>query len=153
MKTLLPSAILLGLMTCAVFAQSAPTAIGLEDPIGSRKWLMRNNGAAAGLGGAIMKGEVPFSPAVAEAVFRSMNSVAYGFGHYFPEGSQTGDTTASPAIWERPDEFRAALAKFEADTRAGIDAKPQDVAAFGPLFQQAASNCNSCHEQFRLSRQ
>lgn len=151
MKKLLLPAVVFGLLACAgaVFAQSADKAIGLDNPVEARKWLMKSNGAAAGLGGAIMKGEVPFNPAVAQMVFRNMNNVAYGFGHYFPEGSQEG-SRAAPAIWERPEEFRAALAKFEADTRAGIDANPQDVAAFGPLFQQAASNCQSCHATFRL---
>ena len=112
--------------------------------------LMDANGAAAGAGAAMMKGEVPFNAAVAKSVFLTMHAVAYSYGDYFPEGSDTGDTKASPKIWEDAAGFAAALAKFQQDTDAALAADVADLEAFKAAFGQVAGNCKSCHDAFRL---
>ena len=98
----------------------------------------------------MIKGELPFSPAVAMAVFRNMHAVGYTFGDYFPEGSQTGETRASPRIWEDMAGFQAAVAKFRTDAEAAIAAEPQDLQSFQAAFGTVAQNCQSCHETYRL---
>ena len=129
----------------------AVSAWAVEDPILTRKKLMDANGAAAGAASAMVKEEIPFHPGVAKAALQAFNSVAYSYGDYFPEGSDTGDTKASPKIWEDPEGFAAALAKFQADSDAALAADPQDLEAFKAAFGQVAANCQSCHEAFRLS--
>jgi cytochrome c556 len=99
----------------------------------------------------MLKAEVPFHPAVARAALMTMNAVAYSYGDYFPEGSQEGDTKASPKIWEDSAGFAAALAKFQQDTDAALQADPQDLDAFKAAFGAVAQNCQSCHESFRIS--
>jgi len=128
----------------------AVSAYATEDPIFTRQELMKANGAAAGAGAAMLKGEVPFHPAVARSSLMTMNAVSYSYGDYFPPESNSGDTKASPKIWEDAAGFAAALQKFQQDTDAALKADPQDLEAFKTAFGQAASNCNSCHETFRL---
>jgi cytochrome c556 len=128
----------------------AAGAYAVEDPIFTRKSLMDANGAAAGAASAMVKEEVPFHPGVAKSVFQTMHAVAYSYGDYFPEGSSTGDTKASPKIWEDPDGFAAALLKFQQDTDAAIAAEPQDLEAFKAAFGQVAGNCKACHDAYRL---
>jgi cytochrome c556 len=124
------------------------------DPVEARQSIMANNGAAAKLGGQMAKGEVAFEAAAAQLALRTMNSTALAFGHYFPEGSETGgDTEAAPAIWERPDEFRAALAKFQADTAEAVTAEPATLEAFQQSFGTVTENCRACHEDFRIEKQ
>ncbi|UIJ73381.1 cytochrome c [Aurantimonas sp. HBX-1] len=123
------------------------------DPIEARQAIMSNNGAAAKLGGQMVKGETPFDPAAAGVALRTMQSGSLGFGYYFPEGSDTGgDTEAAPAIWEKPEEFRSALAKFQNDAAAAIEAKPEDLEAFKQAFSAVTANCKSCHDEFRLEK-
>jgi cytochrome c556 len=132
-------------------ALMAAAAFATEDPIKTRQWLMDANGAAAGAGGAMLKGEVPFSEAVAKSVFQTMHAVSYSFGDYFPPGSDKGKTKASPKIWEDMAGFTAALQKFQQDTDAAIAAKPADLDSFKTAFGQVASNCKACHDKYRLS--
>jgi cytochrome c556 len=141
--------LIVGLAALSVAAVTAG-AYAIEDPIKTRKWLMDANGAAAGAGGGMLKGEIPFSEAIAKSVFQTMHAVAYSYGDYFPAGSDTGDTKASPKIWEDAAGFGAALAKFQQDTDAAIAAKPADLEAFKVAFGQVAGNCKACHDAFRL---
>lgn len=132
-------------------AATSVSAFATEDPIFTRKKLMDANGAAAGASAAMLKGETPFSAAVAKSALQTMNAVAYAYGDYFPAGSDSGDTKASPKIWEDAEGFAAALKKFEADTDAAVAAKPEDLESFKAAFGQVAANCKSCHESFKLS--
>ncbi|MEF2550506.1 cytochrome c [Aurantimonas sp. A2-1-M11] len=123
------------------------------EPIETRQDLMEENGDSAKAGGAILKGEAPFETAKATAIFSEMHDVAMKFGDYFPEDSKTGnDTEAAPAIWEKPDEFQAALVKFQEDTKAAMDAAPQDIEAFKQTFGMVTQNCKGCHEDFRIDK-
>ena len=138
-------ALALGVITASA------SAIATEDPIQTRQKLMEANGGAAGLGGAMLKQEAPFSPAAANSVFRTMSAVGYSFGDYFPEGSETGgETRASPKIWEDRAGFEAALAKFRQDADAALAAKPETLEAFQAAFGTVAQNCQTCHEVYRL---
>lgn len=128
----------------------AVSAYALEDdPIKTRKIIMKSTGGAAGAGAAILKGDIPFNPAVAASVFLTLNSAAYTYGDYFPAGSDAG-SKADPKIWEDPDSWNAALAKFQQDTDAVLTSMPTDGDAFKAAFGQVAANCKSCHETFRL---
>lgn len=139
----------LALAGAAVLAVPA-TAQNL-DAIKARQQLMKENGDATKAGGAILKGEAEFSAEKAAEIFSQMHEVAVKFGDYFPEDSKTGgDTEAAPAIWEQPEEFEAALVKYQEDTQAAIDAAPQDIDAFKQQFGMVAQNCKGCHEDFRI---
>lgn len=141
------------IMAAAVLLGSAGVGHSADDPIAVRKAIMKNVGAATGAGGAMAKGEAEFNAVTAALVLRTMNTAALGFGELFPEGSETGgESTASPKIWEDRAGFNAALAKFAADTAAGIAAKPADLDAFRAAFGAAASNCGACHKAYRVKK-
>lgn len=123
------------------------------DPIATRKALMKQNGKDIGAAMKMIKGEEPYDAAKALAIFTSMNSVAMKFGNHFPATSKTGgDTEASPAIWEKPADFKAAVTKFQTDTKAAMAAKPATLDAFKAAFGPVAGNCKSCHESFRIKK-
>jgi cytochrome c556 len=131
-------------------AVAAVGASATEDPIFTRQTLMESNGGAAGAAVAMIKEEVPFHPAVARASLMTLKAVAFSYGDYFPPESNTGDTKASPKIWEDAAGWAAALEKYQTDADAALKADPQDLEAFKAAFGQVAANCNSCHETFRL---
>jgi cytochrome c556 len=139
-----------GLAALSVAALAAG-AYAIEDPLYTRQSLMDANGAAAGAGGAMLKGEAPFNAAVAKSVFQTMHAVAYSYGDYFPAGSDKGKTKASPKIWEDAAGFAAALEKFQKDTDAALAAKPADLESFKTAFGQVTGNCKDCHDKFKLA--
>ncbi len=142
----------IGLTLMATLA--AVPAIGADDPIAARKSMMQNVGAAAGAGGAMLKGEAEFNAVTAELILRTMHTAALGFGELFPEGSETGEkTTAAPSVWEDRAGFDAAVLKFQSDTAVGIAMKPADIEAFKMAFGAATANCGTCHKDYRIKKE
>ncbi|RIY01923.1 cytochrome c [Aureimonas flava] len=138
------------LAVAALLAPLLPATAQNTDVIAERQQLMKNNARAARSANALIKGDEPFEAAKATEILQTLNADAKTFGTLFPEDSKTGGKTeAAPAIWEKPAEFEAANAKFVADTQAALDAAPADVEAFKTAFASVASNCQSCHQQFR----
>lgn len=135
----------------AVAAAVAVPALAQSGPIEARQALMKTNGRDAKAGGDMLKGTSPYDAARAKAIFASMNDVANKYGALFPANSKTGNKTeAAPAIWEKPAEFKAAVAKFQADTALAMKADLSTQAAFGAQFGKVTANCKSCHESFRV---
>lgn len=135
-----------------LFSAAAVTAA--DDPIAVRQALMQANAASAGAASAMLKGEMDYNPVAAKAAIATFHSTAEAVGDFFPEGSDTGETKAAPAIWENPDAFQETLAKFKADAAAAVEASGRDGPAELEAFRQAVmpvlSNCSGCHEDFRI---
>lgn len=142
------------LAACAAAPFAAvPAGAQNVDVIKERQALMKKIGGAAKAGGQMLKGDVAYDPAKGAEIFETMNTSIKAFATKFPEDSKTGgDTEASPAIWEKPDEFKAKIAKFESDTGAALAAKPQTVEDFKVAFGTVTQNCKSCHQAFRVDK-
>lgn len=136
-----------GLGFAALPAQAA------DDPIAVRQALMASMGAAAGLAGGMMKGEITYSPAAGKSAIATARAVSVSFGDFFPAGSDQGTTGAAPSIWEDADGFAAELAKFTAATAKAAEASgkdgPVDVEAFKAAMGPVFGTCKSCHETYR----
>lgn len=139
-------------VSCALGFTLAP-AQEVEDPIGTRQALMKATGAAAKVGGGMAKGELAFDPVVASLVLATFNASSRAVGHYFPDGSETGqETEASPKIWEDRAGFEQKLAGFQQAAAAASTANPQDLEGFKTAFGDVAKNCKACHETFRVEK-
>lgn len=140
----------------AALCLTGMAAMAADDPIAIRKHIMDSVGAAAGLSGGMMKGEIPYSPAAGKSAIATMVAASAAYGSFFPEGTDKGDTTASPKIWEDAAGFQKALDKFAADAGAAMAASGKDgpadldafKAAMGPVFD----NCKACHEAYRVKK-
>lgn len=125
-----------------------------DDPIATRQAIMSSVGAAAGLGGGMMKGGIDYTPAAGKAAIAAMRAASVSFGDYFPEGSESGDTEAAPAIWSDRAGFDAEIAKFVAASEKAMAASgrpgPADLDAFKAVFGPVLGSCKSCHEGFRV---
>ncbi len=139
-------AIVLGAIFAVGFAATAVQA----DPTVHRQAVMKNTGAATGVGAKMMKGEMDFDLVTAQNVIRVMNQTALGMGYMFPVGSETGnETEAAAAIWSDSDGFNSAVAKFIQDTSVPVT----DEASFKAAFGGATQNCGTCHESYRIKTQ
>ena len=153
MKKILITISALALSATGVFAAAHLTG---NPAVDARKALMQANGAAAGVAGAMMKGEMDYNAAVAKSAIATMRSVAYSLGSHFPADSNGVEgSKAGPKIWEDMGGFEATIAKFKADTDAAAAASGKDgpadldafKAAIGPVF----GNCKGCHETYRIN--
>lgn len=117
-----------------------------------RHEVMEATGAHMGATKAIVKGEVdrPARDILAHAT--ALNETAHIFGELFPEGSgpDAGKTDASPAVWEKPDEFQAANTAFlEATAKLMEAAKRNDMDASKAAFGEVGKSCGGCHKVFK----
>ena len=101
---------------------TAAAAQSCQDVIDKRQALMKKSAAVGKDGSAMIKGDTPFDLAKAQAILATFAEDAAALPSLFPDCSKTGEnTTAAPAIWDRPDDFKAAIAKFAADVKAAQD--------------------------------
>lgn len=143
------------LFTAAGIAAIPAISIAADDPVAARKAVMQSVGAAAGLGGGMMKGEIGYTPAAGKAAIATLNAAAHTYGDLFPEGSDlAADTTAAPAIWDNRAGFNDELAKFASAAAAAMTAAgkegPADLDAFKAAIGPVFASCKSCHEGFRV---
>lgn len=125
----------------------------LADPIAERKAQMKARGALMGELAPIAKGEQPFDAAKVMAALEAMSKNAEtDVQALWPAGSDSGDQTSSPKIWEDTASFQAAVDKYHSDVDAAVAAQPTTIDAFQPLFGAIASNCGACHQNFRVKK-
>ena len=147
---ILRNAAIIGALSVLTFAGAS--AIAAEDPIATRQAIMSSVGAAAGLGGGMMKGDVAYSPAAGKSAIATMRAASLTFGDFFPEGSDDGDTTASPKIWEDMAGFQEKLESLQTDTAMAAMDVPQAQAAVQELVGMLGKSCKGCHEEYRIKK-
>ncbi|MCL6706401.1 cytochrome c [Pseudomonas sp. R2.Fl] len=128
-------------------------AIAADEPQVVRQEMMKRVGGAMGAIGAIAKGEKPFDAEVIRASLETMAEVGKTFPDQFPAGSEVGmDSEAAPAIWERPDEFKAKAAALVTAAEGQLAQLPADQAGVGAVMKAVGGTCGACHETFRLKK-
>ena len=139
---LVTSALLVGVS--AVVAQ--------EDPISSRKALMKSVGAATATGNRMVKGEAPFELDKAQEILKTYATASDKMHTYFPETAKSGsETSASPKIWESQADFRKRFDDWAADIKKAA-ANTKDLETFKAEFGTVTKACGSCHETYRVRR-
>jgi cytochrome c556 len=145
---------MLRMITAAVLATAVILpSMAVAGPIEERQAIMKGNGRDTKMGGDMLKGTTPFDAATAQKILANYVAAAKAFPAHFPANSKTGgETEAAPAIWDKPADWKAATAKFQADTVAAAALKPATAADFGKAFGMVTANCKSCHEGFRIKK-
>jgi cytochrome c556 len=123
-------------------------AVVAHPHISERQALMKRSGDQAKLGSLMVRGEVAFDLAKAQSIFAVFAEKSAKLPGLFPADSKTGETRARAAIWEKPDEWKAAIDKFAADTKEA-SAQTTDLETFKTAFRNVGRHCVSCHEVFR----
>jgi cytochrome c556 len=135
-----------------ILALGLTAAAAQQDPIGSRRALMKANGAATAAASKMVKGEVPFDLAKAKEVLQTYADAAAKMHTYFPENSKTGgDTIASPKIWENQADFRSRFDNWSKEIEKA-KAETKDLDSFKTEFATVTKACASCHQAYRLNR-
>lgn len=130
------------------------TTAASASPIEDRQALMKDIGRSMGVLGPVMKGDKPFEAEAVQAALDRLKADALKMdaGTLFPKGSESGDTAASPKIWEDAAGFQADIDHFRTATAAAADAKPQDVDALRVSMKDVGTSCGTCHQAFRIKK-
>src|SRR5580692_2202284 len=104
-------------LASGIVALTSLAALAQQDPIATRKSLMKANDDEAKIAAAMIKGESPFDLAAAHKVFDTFEDSAKKMGTLVPSESQTGgQTTADPKIWENMSDFTSRLNNLGEDS-------------------------------------
>ena len=129
---------------------TAAAAQNCPEFIQKRQTLMKKSGEEAKIGTEMIKGERPFDAAKVQEIYAAFADDAKQMPTLFPDCSKTGaKTTAAPVIWQRMDDFKAAIAKFAADIKAAQD-NTKDLEGLKANFNIIGKNCSNCHQSFRV---
>lgn len=138
----------------AVAALALATTAAFADVIADRQAVMKDNAKDVGVLVKMVKGETPFDAAAVLAALTALNNNVQKIdvAASFPVGSDKGDTTASPKIWEDPAGFQAQVDKFKAVTAAAVANPAQDLDALKAQVGTIGQTCGTCHEAFRVKK-
>lgn len=135
----------------AAICVSVTGVLAQSNIIKERQALMKRSGEEAKVASAMLRGETPFNLDRAKTVYANFAEKAAKLPSLFPPDSKTGETVASPAIWEKDAEFKATIAKFAADVKSAQDSL-KDLDSFKAGFAAVGKNCAGCHETFRVKK-
>jgi cytochrome c556 len=135
-------------LVVATLAIGIAAVVAHPRDIVERQAMMKLSGAQAKIGNQMARGEIPFELAKAHVIFAVFADKAAKLPSLFPHDSRTGGTRARAAIWEKPDEWRAAIDQFAADIEEAR-AQTADLESFKAGFRNVGRNCVSCHDVFR----
>jgi len=117
-----------------------------------RKSIMKAVGGTMGGLAAVLKKQAPAIHAVPLA--HTMYELSKVVPHIYPEGSDFGETAALPVIWEKPADFKKAIAAFQAAAlNLSKVSHDNDMSTFGPAFGALGKSCKGCHETFRKKKE
>ncbi len=135
-----------------VIAFGATAVTAQQDPIATRKALMKANGQNAGVISKMVKGEAPFDLAAAKKAFATFQDAAAKMPSLFPDNSKTGgETAAAPKIWEDTADFKAKFVKFGEDAKAA-EASVKDLDSLKAALSVVGKDCGGCHELYRIKK-
>ncbi|MBB3311165.1 cytochrome c556 [Rhizobium sp. BK196] len=118
----------------------------------ARIGMMKQIGGAAGSLAAIAKGTKPYDAEAVKTALKTIAETAKAFPDQFKPGTETGDSEASPKIWENMDDFKARAAKLSADTETVLAQLPADAAGVGAALNAVGGNCGGCHQLYRIKK-
>lgn len=147
------SKVLAGISLAAAMAVAISGVSVAQDAIAKRREFMKSVGAAAKQSNEMIKGDKDFDAKAAADALTKVSSGWADFTKLYPKGTETGgETTASPKIWENPQDFNEkgqVLAKAAANA-AEAAGKGKD--AFAEAFKSVGATCKGCHEVYRIPK-
>ncbi|WP_192256570.1 c-type cytochrome [Mesorhizobium caraganae] len=141
-------------LVIAISMLSLAASAAFADPILDRQGLMKERGKLVGGLSKIAKGEADFDAAAVLTALQALqvNAEKVDVDALFPAGSDSGDTTASPKIWQDMAGFKTTNEKYVADIKAAVAAAPADVDALKAQIGTLGNDCGTCHQSYRVKK-
>ena len=140
------------ILTLGVLAVGMASVMAQNDPIATRKDMMKQVGRANAEVSKISKGDAPFKLETVQAALKTIQDASRAMPNLFPDNTKTGgDTAALPKVWETKADFNTRWEKMGKDA-AAASAKIVDEASFKTADNEVTGNCGGCHEGYRMKK-
>ena len=98
----------------------------------------------------MLKGQRPFDAAVYLRAVSALEAMAVTTAEGFIPGSDVGETRALPEAFKDAAGFRAAVERFQGETKKAVAAaRGGDEKAMRAQVPELIKSCDGCHEKFR----
>ena len=99
----------------------------------------------------IAKGKNDYDDFVVISMLEQMLDAAKPYASYFPiEKEVLAHSEAAETIWSDRTGFNNSVKKFLDDIEFALNAEPESLDDFKPMFAKITTNCQSCHQVYRL---
>jgi len=97
------------------------------------------------------KGKNEYDDFVVISMLEQMLDAAKPYADYFPiEQEAVAHSEAAETIWTDRSGFNQSVKKFIDDIEFTLNAEPESLDDFKPMFATITSNCQSCHQVYRM---
>jgi len=141
-------------LASAVGFAAVATWVQAADPITERREAMKGNGAAMkAINTALENGGaaadlMPHADKINDTA--SKIATLFPAGTDQPQGKDPGHTMAKPEIWQNPEDFAAAVKKFQDEAAMFKTAVAGgDMGVIKAEFEKLGGTCGNCHKTFR----
>ena len=97
----------------------------------------------------IAKGKSEYDDFLVISMLEQMLDASKLFESYFPDEQEVADSEAAETIWIVRSGFSDSVNKFINDIEIALNAEPESLDDFKPLFAKITENCQSCHQVYR----
>ena len=119
-----------------------------NNAIHQRQELMKDNQEQMRVLAGMVRGQVPFNIAMAQAALQQIEQNARQIPSLFQADQEPGPSAALPVIGDRKAAFDLRAAKLEQDVANAL-ARISDQGSLQAAIQQIGQNCSGCHEIYR----
>jgi cytochrome c556 len=135
----------------AVLLVGAAAHEGATGIVAERMAAMKNIGRELKAIGDMLLGDVPFDATVVAQHADALHEDCHRVGTLFPPGTADHHSNASPAIWDKPENFAQAMQRLHGATEdLVVTAALGDKANLLASYVTVQNACNGCHQTFRL---
>ena len=97
------------------------------------------------------KGKTDYDDFVVISMLDQMLNAAKPYASYFPiEQELVAHSEAAETIWTDRSGFNQSVNKFIDDIEFALNAEPENLDDFKPMFAKITDNCQSCHQVYRM---
>ena len=97
------------------------------------------------------KGKTDYDDFVVISMLDQMLNAAKPYASYFPiEQDSVAHSEAAETIWTDRSGFNQSVNKFIDDIEFALNAEPENLDDFKPMFAKITNNCQSCHQVYRM---
>ena len=98
----------------------------------------------------IFKGKSEYDDFLVISMLEQMLDATKPYASYFPNEQEVSpNTEAAETIWTDRSGFNNSVLKFVNDIEFALNAEPESLDDFKPMFSKITENCQSCHQVYR----
>ena len=138
------------LFTVLIYVFSLSFIYAEDDNIKKRQNAMQQVRESVKVLFPIFKGKSDYDDFLVISMLEQMLDAAKPYASYFPNEQEVSpNTEAAETIWTDRSGFNSSVLKFINDIEFALNAEPESLDDFKPMFSKITENCQSCHQVYR----